>query len=95
MQLNAPISNELFKVFPNPSNLNGIYLNIAKIDQSAIQVNLLDLTGHLVLSKQYNTINENQPLFIQTETVESGIYMLEVTIGDQKKNIKIVLNNNL
>lgn len=71
-----------FVYFPNPVNDN-IYLESVNTIQSVSVYNLL---GQLVISKNLNVSQTS----ISMEHLQSGIYMMEVTIDGNRQTFKIV-----
>jgi hypothetical protein len=81
-----------FKVYPNPSELNGIFIEGLNNLNSVIQVKLIDVLGKTVVQKLI-TANTNGAQFIELLNTPKGIYNLEVTDGKSIHNFKIVLSN--
>ena len=79
------ISNDLIKVYPNPSK--GIY-NINLISKSDISLNVFDLSGRLVLSDKLKNTN-NIELDISDKL--SGTYILKMVIDDLHYQKRIIL----
>ena len=79
------ISNDLIKVYPNPSK--GIY-NINLISKSDISLNIFDLSGRLVLSEKLKNTN-NIELDISDKL--SGTYILKMVIDDLQYQKRIIL----
>jgi myo-inositol-hexaphosphate 3-phosphohydrolase len=78
-------SNNLIKVYPNPSK--GIY-NINLISKSDISLNVFDLSGRLVLSDKLKNTN-NIELDISDKL--SGTYILKMVIDDLHYQKRIIL----
>ena len=80
------ISNDFFKVYPNPSN--GIY-NINLVSKSDISLNVFDLSGRLVQSDNLKNTN-NIELNISNKL--SGTYILKIIIDDLHHQKRIILS---
>jgi hypothetical protein len=83
----APSTQSIFnpelslKVYPNPT-INSLTIESAETPQS---IEIYDITGQLQLS------NNNSKVII-TNTLESGIYIIKVNIGNQVFNQKVLKN---
>lgn len=93
VQFNAKSNNNVFSIFPNPSELNGVYLNTNGADKTDVMVKIVDIAGKVLLSQQLNVLTGNQPLFISTAGIQSGVYILEVSTPTENKSFKLVLKN--
>jgi hypothetical protein len=93
VQFNAKSNNNVFSIFPNPSELNGVYLNVNGADKTDVMVKIVDIAGKVLLSQQLNVLTGNQPLFISTAGIQSGVYILEVSTLTENKSFKLVLKN--
>ena len=56
-------------------------------------VKIVDIAGKVLLSQQLNVLTGNQPLFISTAGIQSGVYILEVSTPTENKSFKLVLKN--
>jgi hypothetical protein len=80
-------------LFPNPTSLNGIYINTIEDDDRILSIKLFDLSGK-VLHQQTLTINQQtSSYFINFDGISTGIYMLELNDGTMVKTSKIILQN--
>ena len=79
------ISNDLIKVYPNPSK--GIY-NINLIFKSDISLNIFDLSGRLVLSYKLKNTNNIE---VDISDKLSGTYILKMVIDDLHYQKRIIL----
>lgn len=79
----AIISNDSFKIFPNPAH---DYFNIKfqNPNSKSLSVSIYDITGKMILqaTKQYSSNNE---ISIDIRTLKNGIYFLK--ISDDKKAV--------
>lgn len=79
-----------WNVFPNPTNLNGVY--IANTKTANMSIKLVDITGKTVL--QTNTINDqnNTPHFVSFDGISNGMYLLELNDGNKIMSQQLLLN---
>jgi hypothetical protein len=56
-------------------------------------VKIVDLAGKILWNQQLNVVTGNQPLFISTAGIQSGVYILEVSTLTENKSFKLVLKN--
>ena len=79
------ISNDLIKVYPNPSK--GIY-NINLISKSDISLNVFDLSGRLVFS---NKLKNTNTIELDISDKLSGTYILKMVTDDLHYQKRIIL----
>ena len=76
-------------LFPNPANQN-VYLNYESNSQSEINVQIFDITGKELTQYQFQTsVGKNQQK-LNTETLQAGVYFIEVSDGISSKKIKFI-----
>ena len=73
-----------FKIFPNPLT-NGTELNIEFSNAKKIQVELLNLMGQTIFSKQFNQTN------ILIPNVMSGVYFVRINYENQVYTQKVLV----
>lgn len=80
---------ESLDVFPNPSNeISNLKFNLSQT--SAVNVELRDLTGKLIFREDYASMSKgNQLIQINVSDLNSGIYFVNLRIGDQQVTKKI------
>ncbi|MGH1384225.1 T9SS type A sorting domain-containing protein [Kordia sp.] len=72
-----------FSIYPNPTNGNTVYINTKNnIEISSIRI--YDITGKQVIN-QTNPSNE-----INVQGLQQGMYILQLQIGNQKVNKKLI-----
>lgn len=79
-----------FFMYPNPANSNVTISLFSDEDQNAI-VNLLDLTGRTVLSKQFDLNEGSQNMEIDINAISKGIYLLQLNANGEKTIQKLVI----
>lgn len=80
----AEIANQLFDVYPNPSN--GIF-NIESIVEQNVAMEVYDMTGKVIKRAQ---LNKNKPYVLDLSAYSKGIYIIKVN-GINKQIKKIIL----
>jgi subtilisin-like proprotein convertase family protein len=77
-------------VYPNPSS--GVFnVEINSLNISDIKISIYNLLGSVVFENNFdNSFNFNEA--IDLSSVESGVYLMNVTIGNKKVTKKIIIN---
>ncbi|MEO0312690.1 MAG: hypothetical protein RIQ89_2347 [Bacteroidota bacterium] len=78
--------NNSIQVFPNPFNEQLIIKGL--IDSKNLILQIIDVSGKIVLQKNMNNVNSQQ--IIQTSNLSSGIYTLSLIGNDVNTKIKVV-----
>ncbi|MDB5276624.1 MAG: hypothetical protein JWR61_1579 [Ferruginibacter sp.] len=73
------------KILPNPSN-HYFTIQVTSTNAKKVEAFLLDLNGRLML--KLNTVKNNTFRF--GEDLRPGVYMVQITQGDQRKTIKVI-----
>ena len=83
-----------FKIYPNPSTDDAsLYVN--SINSAKMKVNITDLTGKVIFSKEYYTNNKKLKLSLNEElgfSLNAGVYLVNISDGKTIKTQKIVKN---
>jgi subtilisin-like proprotein convertase family protein len=77
-------------VYPNPSS--GVFnVEINSLNISDIKISIYNLLGSVVFENNFdNSFNFNEA--IDLSSLESGVYLMKVTIGNKKVTKKIIIN---
>lgn len=77
-------------ISPNPTSQN-LNLNYSTISESELNINVFDISGKKVISDQssQNHVGPHQ-LTLETETLDAGIYFVNVSNGISSKKIKFI-----
>ena len=77
-------------VYPNPSS--GVFnVEINSLNSSDVEISIYDLLGRAVFERNFdNSLNFNEA--IDLSNAKSGVYMMTVTVGNQKVTKRIVIN---
>lgn len=91
---NASLSvadNELdnLQVFPNPNNGNFSVSFMPNVED--VQVDVYDVRGRVILSKSYKSFGRFEET-ISLDNAQSGMYLLNITNGNQKVTKKIIVD---
>lgn len=69
---------ENISIYPNPSNLNGVYVSFSTTaTNSPVKVQLVDLFGKVVFSASYSLRENQSTVFVNFNQVAIGIYTLQ------------------
>ena len=80
--------NEVINVHPNPS-VDYVYLNFPeKFRYQNFKLRLLDIQGRLI---EQMDVQSSSPIKIPIQNVTSGLYFLEIKLGDQKPMVQKVV----
>jgi hypothetical protein len=93
VNFNKPIQTQLWSIFPNPTNLNGVYIKNTNIDAKQVTLKIIDLTGKVIKMETINNINANASLFVGFENISTGMYMLELNDEMNSTNTHLIINS--
>jgi hypothetical protein len=82
-------------VTPNPV-VNNITVWVGMQKEGTVRLELVDLSGRLLLSKQQQLLPGNHKLLLESvgkSGVTNGVYLLQVTTPFEKKTIKLLVSN--
>lgn len=82
--IDESVSNEQYKVFPNPFTS---YLNFDNGSLSPLSISLFDLTGKILMSWRLPPESQQE---IFTNSLESGMYLLNIKSSSVQKSYKII-----
>jgi 2',3'-cyclic-nucleotide 2'-phosphodiesterase (5'-nucleotidase family) len=79
-------------VFPNPSNVGHINLNLSNADGMATEgvIEMRDITGR-TLSQQRVAVESNQTLRLETNGIPAGIYTVSYTSGAERVTQRFII----
>jgi glucose/arabinose dehydrogenase len=77
---------EAITMYPNPAN-NEVFINI-KNQGAPAEVTIFDLSGKRLIQQSVNTDTNR----IDTSTLQSGLYLLDVTTSGRKMQQKLIIN---
>ena len=73
-----------FKLFPNPSGINEINLSFMSIENSSLQVNIVDLNGRLLKQVREQIGTGEQTISIDISSFSKGSYFMRLNDGNRK-----------
>jgi PKD repeat protein len=75
-------------VYPNPST-NDFNVNIQKMNQEAVILNLYDMAGRFIFTKSINIASDTN-ILIEGNQLEKGMYFLQLSRGIKSSVIKLI-----
>ena len=89
----AELSNEFgMNVYPNPTNTNTT-VSFDINNEATAAVNVTDLSGKVVFSATLGTVNGSQNVTIDTRSLTSGVYMVNLSVDGAVSTQKLVVKN--
>jgi hypothetical protein len=84
-------SNEFgMSVYPNPTNTNTT-VSFDLNNEATAAVNVTDLSGKVVFSTTLGTVNGSQNVTIDTQSLTSGVYMVNLSVDGAVSTQKLVV----
>lgn len=81
-----------FSVWPNPANdLVSIKLNM--LEAGDVSINVVNITGAVVKTSSYGSLNGENTFLLDGASLESGIYFINVNVGGQVISKKLVITH--
>jgi hypothetical protein len=77
-------------IYPNPAS-DMANLKIGSVDNETVIVRVFDINGRLITEKNYGMLQGEVVLPIATSLMNSGIYMVQVTVGESQTNTRLVV----
>ncbi|MCO5269334.1 MAG: T9SS type A sorting domain-containing protein [Brumimicrobium sp.] len=78
------------KIYPNPAqNFTNIVLNLK--GQQNVQVDLVDMTGKVIGSRDYGMLDGGQQITLPTLGLDAGIYLVNVRINNQLVSKRLIV----
>ena len=75
-------------VYPNPSN-SDFNVNIQKMNQEAVILNLYDMAGRFIFTKSINIASDTN-ILLEGNQLEKGMYFLQLSRGNKSSVIKLI-----
>lgn len=79
-----------FELYPNPAN-EIAYIQVGDVRNENVSVAIFDLSGKLITSKVFGVQNGNFVLPIDVNYFESGMYSVQLTIGESTTTEKLII----
>lgn len=93
VNFHKPIQTQLWSIFPNPTDLNGVYIKNTNSDAKQLTLKIIDLTGKVIKIETIKNINANASLFVGFEHISTGMYLLELNDGINSTNTHLIINS--
>ena len=78
------------QIAPNPFR-GSLYLNIGTVMANKSNITITSLQGKVLVQKKlYLAEGDNHLIIDETNLLSNGLYLLTVTVGNDKKSINIV-----
>jgi hypothetical protein len=85
------VSNTVgMKVFPNPANTNTT-ISFSLNNEADVLINVTDLSGKVVYSNALGTLNGTQSVNVNTDALNSGVYMVNISVDGSVSTQKLVI----
>ncbi len=80
----------MFQLFPNPTTENAtVTLNLKK--ESTVEVRLVDMAGQEIAARNYGSMNGSSNIQLNTADLTAGVYVVEVTINNEKMIKRLII----
>ena len=89
-ELNNDQIDAAFKVYPNPATSFAL-VGINLVTDSEIELKLIDMSGKTVARRNYGTMNGSTEIHLDTRSLESGVYMIELLVNGQRLTERLVV----
>ena len=90
LTFNKQDTTQAWSVFPNPTNLNGVY--ISNLQTSTFNIKVLDITGKIIIQTNIHIDQNNTMHFVSFDGISNGLYLLEMNDGNKIMTQKLLLN---
>lgn len=88
-----PLANQLdaaVKIYPNPATSNTtISLNLE--NEAQVEMKLIDISGKVMATKNYGSLNGTWSVNLNTSTFSAGIYLVELIIDGTKVTKRLIV----
>ena len=83
-------NNPTFRMYPNPANTVA-FIEANFDNNSEVQIKLVDMAGKEVASRDYGVVTAGSKLPINTSSLETGVYLVEVSINNVVMTQRLVV----
>ena len=90
LAVNEVVNNYDLNVYPNPTNTNTT-VSFDLNNEATAAVNVTDLSGKVVFSTTLGTVNGSQNVTIDTQSLTSGVYMVNLSVDGAVSTQKLVV----
>ena len=78
-------------MYPNPVNGDVIYISLGSLTEEKVQVTLFNTLGQQVISRDFNSNSNDTIRLGHLSSLESGLYILNISNGIETVTKKIIL----
>lgn len=89
-EVNLSQFDDVFQMFPNPTSSNTT-ITIQLKSESNVELKVLDMSGKEVAARNYGSLNGASNINMNTSNFESGVYLVELTINNQKMTKRLII----
>jgi hypothetical protein len=86
----AGLNFSVAKLYPNPATSTAT-LPVSLTNNEKVEISMMNLVGENVLSKSYNGVKGMNPIPLDVEDFESGVYLITVKSGNHTVTQKLVI----
>lgn len=90
-ETNVEAGSASFQVYPNPNN-GSFTVSFDAEKEGVANIRLFDMTGRMILDVNHTAAAGSNQLPVEVSGYSAGIYLLQLTQGDAKQVVKVVLN---
>ena len=84
------VVNKNFEVYPNPANASTT-VAVEVANASEVAITIADLAGKVVYTNNLGTVKGTQKVNVNTEALNSGVYMVNVSVNGTVSTQKLVV----
>lgn len=82
--------DDILRVYPNPASTHAtIEINISQ--ESDVQLRIVDMAGKQIAARDYGTIATASKLELNTADLETGVYLVEMTVNGEKVTKRLAI----
>lgn len=71
-----------FTIYPNPTSANAsVTINLKK--ESTVALKMMDMSGKVIASRNYGSMNGSSTVQLNTSGLEAGVYVVELTVDNE------------
>ncbi len=79
-----------FEMYPNPATTN-VAMTFNLKENSDVNLRVIDMSGKIIASRDYSSMIGASHINFNSSNLNSGVYMVEVTINDEKITRRLVI----
>jgi len=90
LSLNEVENTYALSVYPNPATTNAT-VSFSLNNEASVNINVTDLSGKVVYTNALGTVNGTQSVNVNTDALNSGVYMVNVSVDGNVSTQKLVI----